>query len=119
MEPPMRTNAAGVPNVSSKAVPAARMAGVSAGRVTGAARPSGLFLLRRRLDDIVEAGHLDAARVLIFEPGQDGGEAAQGVGSGAAVEAGMQIMRGAMCLDLRVDEPAQARAERRHAGREH
>ncbi len=69
-------------------------------------------------DLVVEAGDEDAA-VFVLELGDDLAEGDEGVGSGAAVHAGVQVGAGAAGLDLGVDHAAQADAERGQVGREH
>ena len=65
---------------------------------------------------LVEAGDGDVA-VLVVQRGQEARERRGGVGHGAAVEARVQVARGATHGHLRRDEPAQAVAQRRHVGR--
>ncbi len=69
-------------------------------------------------DAIVEAGNEDVA-VAVFERGDDFGDGLQRVGSGAAVDAGVQIVIGAFDMQFGIDHAAQADADGGQLGREH
>ena len=88
-----------------------------------------LFLEREPLPgiELLAAGPLHPAvetgnpylAVRPLEPGDDFGQGLHGIGSGAAVHAGMKVVSGAARLELGVNQAAQACGNGRQPGREH
>ena len=86
--------------------------------IKGKPLPLRLNIVGQFWHPVIEAGHRDAARV-IMQGGDDLGQDARGVHRHAAVHARVQVKIRAGDGDLFAHQAAQHRHDRRHLGLEH